>query len=61
MQLDGSRGSLRLLSPPSDGDGDEDPAVAAAAWSKGKRSRHVKLMIGGGEDHSAMASSRQDV
>ncbi|XP_039772056.1 uncharacterized protein LOC120640269 [Panicum virgatum] len=61
VQLDGSRGSQRLLSPPSDGDGDEDPAVAAAAWSKGKRSRRVKLMtIGGGEDHSAMASSQQD-
>ncbi|RLM73065.1 hypothetical protein C2845_PM15G16980 [Panicum miliaceum] len=54
---DGS-GSLRSSSPPSDADGEEDPA-AAAAWSKGKRSRRVKLMIGG-EDHSAVASSRQD-
>ena len=59
MQLDGSRGLLRSSSPPSDADGEE--VVAAAGWSKGKRSRHVKLMIGGGEDHSAMASSRQDV
>ncbi|XP_039818704.1 uncharacterized protein LOC120681258 [Panicum virgatum] len=58
VQLDGS-GSLRSSSPPSDADGEEDPAAVAAAWSKGKRSRRVKLMIGG-EDHSGMASSRQD-
>jgi len=58
VQLDGSRGLLRSSSPPSDADGEK--VVAAAGWSKGKRSRHVKLMIGG-EDHSAMASSRQDV
>ncbi|CAD6262782.1 unnamed protein product [Miscanthus lutarioriparius] len=39
-EVDGS-GSLRSSSPPSDADGEEDPAVAAA-WSKGKRSRRVK-------------------
>ena len=33
--------SLRSSSPPSDADGEEDPAVAAA-WSKGKRSRRVR-------------------
>ncbi|PAN39469.1 hypothetical protein PAHAL_7G245600 [Panicum hallii] len=57
-EVGGGSGSLRSSSPPSDADGEEDPAVAAA-WSKGKRSRRVKLMIGG-EDHSSMASSRQE-
>ncbi|CAN6249651.1 unnamed protein product [Urochloa humidicola] len=54
-------GSLRSPSPPSeDADGEaEDPAVAAGGWSKGKRSRRVKLMIGGG-DHSPVAPSRRD-
>ncbi|KAF8687999.1 hypothetical protein HU200_042484 [Digitaria exilis] len=46
-------------SPPSD-DGEEDPAVAAAAtaWSKGKRSRRVKLMYST-EERSPKVSSRQ--
>ncbi|RCV34852.1 hypothetical protein SETIT_7G191200v2 [Setaria italica] len=51
-------GSMRSSSPPSDADGEEDPAVATA-WSKGKRSRRVKLMIGG-EDHSSVVPSRRD-
>lgn len=51
-------GSLRSSSPPSDADGEEDPAVATA-WSKGKRSRRVKLMIGE-EDQSPVVPSRRD-
>lgn len=41
QEVDGGSGSLRSSSPPSDADGEEDPAVAAA-WSKGKRSRRVR-------------------
>ncbi|KAJ1272172.1 hypothetical protein BS78_06G182400 [Paspalum vaginatum] len=53
-EVDGS-GSLRSSSPSSNGgDAQEDPAVAAA-WSKGKRSRRVNLMVAG-EDHSTPAA-----
>ncbi|CAL5026066.1 unnamed protein product [Urochloa decumbens] len=59
-----SLGSLRSPSPPSDNadDGEDDPAaVAAAAWSKGKRSRRVKLTVGGEDHYSPVAlSSRRD-
>ncbi|XP_062185818.1 uncharacterized protein LOC133889316 [Phragmites australis] len=43
---DEADGSLRSSSPPSDADSEEDPAVGAG-WSKGKRSRRVKLMTAG--------------
>ncbi|KAL6651171.1 hypothetical protein ACP70R_010096 [Stipagrostis hirtigluma subsp. patula] len=53
-------GSLRSSSPLSDADGEEDPAVAAAAgWSKGKRSRRAKLMAAAGGDPSPAAPSRR--
>src|SRR5438132_1445624 len=40
----GVDGSPISSSPSSHADGEEDPALATGGWSKGKRSRRVKMM-----------------